>query len=193
MSWSFHGSRIRQYLLELRAMSLDTNQTIFLRLTHLHHQGSDISKMLTALPKCWLLWTIQFGSESEKIFLSSISIFKTTAPSRSRRCVPLKHLYRHNRLGGAITYITQNTWPHHLNSWKSLPINWHMAFKQKEVSKSTNHTQAAPFGTRIKCLVGAGDDQNVNKRCKKKVMACHDLNLTPGVSSTPTCDGYISR
>jgi len=51
-----------------------------------------------------------------------------------------------------------------------------MAFEQNEVSKSKNHTQAAPFGTRIKCLVGAEEDQNVNKRCKRKAMTCHDLN-----------------
>jgi len=68
-----------------------------------------------------------------------------------------------------------------------------MVFKQKEVSKSKNHTQAAPFGTRIKCRVGAGEDQNVNKRYKRKAMTCHDLNLTPGVLSTPTRDGYTSR
>jgi len=46
------------------------------------------------------------------------------------------------------------------------------------------------FDVRIKCPVGAAEDQNLNDICIRKTVKCHHLNLIFIVLSIALCDGY---
>jgi hypothetical protein len=39
-----------------------------------------------------------------------------------------------------------------------------------------------PFGTRIKCSLGAAEDGNLNESCTTKAITCHHLNLALNIS-----------
>jgi hypothetical protein len=47
-----------------------------------------------------------------------------------------------------------------------------------------------PFDARIKCPVGAAENQNLNDIFVRKTVKCHHLNLISGVLSIALCDGY---
>jgi len=46
------------------------------------------------------------------------------------------------------------------------------------------------FGTRIKCLMEAKEDQNLNEICIRQTIKCHHLNITSGIFSTRLYDEY---
>jgi len=46
------------------------------------------------------------------------------------------------------------------------------------------------FGTRIKCLLEAKEDQNLNEICIRKAIKYYHLNTTFGILSTTMYDEY---
>jgi hypothetical protein len=47
-----------------------------------------------------------------------------------------------------------------------------------------------PFDARIKCLVGAAENQKLSDMCIRKAVKCNHLNFVFGVLSIALCDGH---